>query len=273
MEEGHANARYEKLRSWGWQVLGLVLLMMWAASGYFLHDLKPRTQGADEKRLRSGVDIWNAWQAQSGKWGGNLSGSDLSGMDFTGADFSGTKFYDRWSSTNRRTNLNEAIFRDVDFSGASVTYSLLVKADLGGANLRDASFSFSDLTDSNLSDVDAQGAFFQESDFSGANLTGSNFSEANFFRANFYGSQIAGVDFTGASLTWTNFGAVKDWEAIASIKCANIYGVQAPYAFKKWALNNGAVEYDSDRELRWTEVRDACLAQDVDEEDSTGSIP
>ena len=258
LEVGQANAVQKESqapRGWGgWQVLGALLLVMWLTSGYFLHDLKPRIMGPDEKRLRTGVADWNAWRA-SQRDTGDLSNCDLKGMDLMGANFSKTKFHNNWIS--RKSDLSETILREADFSGARASYCLLMDADLRGATLRDAFMGFSDLTNADLSNSDARNVSFTESDFTRADLRGADFSRAEFYGASLRSAQVAGADFTGADLRSANFGDVKDWEAISSIKCANIYAVQANYEFKRWALENGAVEYNK---FSWPKFRDACLA-------------
>ena len=251
----------DQLMRWGCQFLTMLLFLLApiASSGCFYDDFSPRPDKTDEKRLGTGVDNWNAWRAKSGSQAGDLSRSDLSGMDLTGANLSKTRFHGNWTNSRFRSNMNGTVLRDANLCKAKVSYCLLVKADLSGAVLRDASIGFSDLTGANLRNVDARDAWFRESNLSGAILTGADFSKADFGRANLTGAQLSGVDLTGADLTMADLTDVTEWKAIKSIKCANIYGVQAPYAFKKWALDNGALEYDNYRELRWSEFRDACL--------------
>ena len=67
----------------------------------------------------------------------------------------------------------------------------------------------------------------RDTDLVGSDLAGADLSEA---------------DLTGADLRSANLPAVK-WEAIKSVKSANIAGVKAaPEGFIQWALQHGAVE-------------------------------
>ncbi len=124
-----------------------------------------------------------------------------------------------------------------------------------------------------MSEVVATNADFGHADLAGADLRRGEFSKAFFLGANLTEARFEGAHLDGANLATADFSGVKDWEFISSIRCANIYGMIAPYEFKKWALANGALEYDRYHWDEWLEARDACLVQDVDEADSTGNIP
>ncbi|WP_373544183.1 pentapeptide repeat-containing protein [Chamaesiphon sp.] len=64
--------------------------------------------------------------------GANLSGADLTNVDLTGADLTGANLF---GAVLTSAHLIRAIFRDVNFYGASLHWCGLNEADLLGSNL------------------------------------------------------------------------------------------------------------------------------------------
>jgi hypothetical protein len=128
-----------------------------------------------------------------------------------------------------RSNFRSADMRNADLSGASLEH-----ADFGFVNLRNGNLTQVKFTDANLEDAD----------LNGANLTGA---------------QFRGVTFERADLRGVNLAAVSQWDAIKSIKLADIHAVQnPPDGFVAWALKNGAVDIESDEE--WSKLFPAVPA-------------
>ena len=72
-------------------------------------------------------------------------------------------------------------------------------------------------------------------------------------------ASLRGTDLSGAYLVFTSLSGVKDWREIKSIKCANIYGIDAPPDFRQWALSRGAMEIDWNDYQGWLNARDQCM--------------
>lgn len=182
------------------------------------------------KKLREGVDAWNAWREGnptikpdlSGPnlttrmisedfFGVNLSGANLVGAVLTGAllikaDLSGANLSGAYlsaailgSSGHRRTDLSDANLSGANLNGAILVWAILVGADLSGADLRDANLMSADLTGAILTRTHLQGADLHIAVLSGANLVGADLSGANLRLAN-----LNAADLPGASLTYAN---------------------------------------------------------------------
>jgi hypothetical protein len=119
----------------------------------------------------------------------------------------------------------------------------LVGVDASGAFLqgirlaRNSNFDKSDLQDANL-----RSANFRESDFRKTDLRGADLSESDLTGADLTGALLDGTILDGAELTESKLGDL-NWKKVASLKGANIHGVQnAPAGFVEWALQHGAVD-------------------------------
>ncbi|MBX3178224.1 MAG: pentapeptide repeat-containing protein [Candidatus Hydrogenedentes bacterium] len=169
----------------------------------------------------------------------------------------------------------------MNFSGANLFQSCLTEASLVGADLQNANVSQSHLDrvdlrnatlvqmrsvlatwiGANLSQADARGAGFDDSDLSNADLSECNLQYATFLYSNLGGASLRGADLSGAYLVFASLRGVKDWEKIKSIKCANIFGADAPPGFRSWALSRGAMEIDWNDYQVWLNARDRCMAE------------
>ena len=131
----------------------------------------------------------------------NLRNVDLTGANLTWSILTGSK-------------LNGAILKDANLRGSNLAFISLPKANLQGADLsfvtlrnsllRDANFTGAKLLGAYLRNVDLTGA-----DLTGADLTGADLTGADLTGADFTGANLTGADFTGADFTRTNFtGAI-----------------------------------------------------------------
>ena len=111
---------------------------------------------------------------------------------------------------------------------------------LAGVDLRGINLAGARLWEANLS-----GARLREANLSGASLEEANLSGARLEEANLAGARLEGADLSEARLGNKPFGKIENWQAIQSIKAANILGVkEAPEGFQEWALEKGAVELE-----------------------------
>jgi Pentapeptide repeats (8 copies) len=139
----------------------------------------------------------------------------------------------------------------VPLVGVDVSSAFLQGLKLKNASLVRADFSASDLRGSDLQAVDFTDADLHSANFRGANLEESNFSEANMADADLWGSSLAGAtldntNLGGADLRNANLHNIH-WQKIKNIKMANLAGVKnAPEGFILWALEQGAVQADTD---------------------------
>src|ERR1700691_2471546 len=133
----------------------------------------------------------------------------------------------------------------------------LVGVDASGAFLQGIRLARAKLQRANLSSVDARNSNFDKSDLQDANLRSANFRESDFRKTDLRGADLSESDLTGAAVTGAlNDGAILDcaeltesklgdlaWKKVASLKGANIHGVQsAPPGFVEWALQHGVVD-------------------------------
>ena len=140
-----------------------------------------------------------------------LTGVDVSAAFLQGVHLDGARLM--------RANFHNADVRNSSFVGAELSDSTLAGANFRGSDLRRASLREADLTDS---------------DFTGANLEGADLSGASLDNADLRGAHLRGVR----------------WQNIGSLKLANLAGVQdAPSEFLAWALQHGAVQVNSQREV------------------------
>jgi uncharacterized protein YjbI with pentapeptide repeats len=134
----------------------------WAATQVAL---EPMANRKHLKRLREGVDGWNAWRAvQPSSIVANFSRANLSGANLNGADL-----------------------RQVELQEAQLSWASLKRADLSEADLTHA-----DLFEANLSRADLSGAIL-----SGVNLSGAKLSKAHLSEAYLSGADLSGADLRG----------------------------------------------------------------------------
>ena len=115
-----------------------------------------------------------------------------------------------------RANFRAADIREGRFVGSQLEY-----ADLTSANLRHADLQKADLENANLEDADLAGAELGQADLTGARLG----------KADLRNTDLSGIN----------------WQGIAEIKLADVYGVKnAPAGFLEWAAKMGAVSVESD---------------------------
>jgi hypothetical protein len=134
----------------------------------------------------------------------------------------------------------------VDVSGAYLQIVRLPKARLVRANFSAADARMGDFRGADFSEANLRGANFRGGNFSGAILQGSELDGADLVGADLSGADLSGASLGNADLRKTNLANIR-WRGIAGIRSANIAGAQnAPDGFRAWALQNGAVEHETD---------------------------
>jgi uncharacterized protein YjbI with pentapeptide repeats len=141
----------------------------------------------------------------------------------------------------------------------------LIGVDVSGAFLQGIRLESARLLRSNLSAVDARNSAFPLSDFTDADLHSANFRQSDFHNARFVRCDLDDADFWGVDLTEADLAQASlertdfrnsnlrnfHWQDIKSVKLANIYGVKnAPEGFVGWAIQQGAVQIESDEQWR-----------------------
>src|SRR6516165_3640432 len=156
-------------------------------------------------------------------------------------------------SGGRIDALEELHADGVPLVGVDVSDAFLQGIDLGGADLLRANFRAADARGGNFSK-----ARLEYADLSSANLRGANFRSADLRKASledadFNGADLSGSDLEGANLSKADLRTVDlrdcKWEKVSDIKLANILRIKnPPPGFEKWALENGAVSVESDKD-------------------------
>jgi len=145
----------------------------------------------------------------------------------------------------------EAFLQDVHLDGAELRRANFRAADLRGAHFRRAAMQDVSLESANLRTAD-----LRDADLTGATLIDADLTDANLRRANLRGVNLDKADLRGADLS-----AVKEWNAIVSIRLADIHGVQnVPAGFADWAMLHGAVDEPSTD--RWNAAISATMRPD-----------
>ncbi len=209
---------------------------------------------ADAKRLLEDIDAWNSWRSQYPERGYDLKNSDFRACSLDGALLQNSSLF--------KSCLTGVSLVGANLENTNISQAFLEDANLSSAKLMDASFIGSILTGVNLSNVDARGARFRTSDLRNADLSESDLTNAEFWGADLSGARLNGADLSGADLTFASLENVGGWDAIKSIKCANIFGMNAQYDFRMWALAHGALEIGEDEVVNWRELRDQCMGSD-----------
>lgn len=137
-----------------------------------------------------------------------LIGANLDDASFDGASMERTVCVEIESARScwkgavlRRTPFNKAALVSAVFDDADVEQACFREVDFTAASLARARFVRSDVGDATLIDVDASGAWFLQS-----NLLGASFVRANLDGADLFGAIARQVDFREASLVEANFG-------------------------------------------------------------------
>jgi hypothetical protein len=134
----------------------------------------------------------------------------------------------------------------VDVSGAYLQTIRLGKAKLVRANFSAADARMGDFHGADFADANLRGANFRGGNFSNTNLQRTELQDADLVGADLSGADLSGASLANADLRNANLSNVR-WRDIASIKAANIGGVQnAPDGFRTWALQEGAIEQQSE---------------------------
>jgi len=137
------------------------------------------------KRLKRGVEGWNAWRNMNGGGQLDLSGADLHGINLDNAYLGGVTSFDAhvFDASNvhmlcdtdlSNANLRGALLRETNLFNANLSHALLRGADLSNANLPEANLSGTELSGANLC-----GAHLHGADLSWAKLRGANLHDAS----------------------------------------------------------------------------------------------
>jgi hypothetical protein len=135
----------------------------------------------------------------------------------------------------------------VSLVGVNLSAAFLVGIRLPKANLARANFDAADARKAEMRGANVEDASLRSANFRGARMEGTSFERSVLDDADLSGAKLNGADFTGASLEnvdlWNAELQGMRWEALRSVKGANVYGVRnAPAGFVEWAKAHGAVE-------------------------------
>jgi len=214
-----------------------------------------RQQALDQRKAKH----YQAWQVVVAAQGQRISGGriealeDLNsdGISLMGVDIS--KAYlpmlNLEDADLTGANLAGAIFWDANLAGAYLTDANLAEANLSGANLAGAT-----LFRANLMEAKLYSAILSKANLTGANLSGAKLGSANLTGANFDKANLRGA------FLWS-YGI---WWLIESIEFANIYGVDAPEEFVKWAIEQGGAVSIEDYD-EWQKFIDEKKKQEADD--------
>ncbi len=137
------------------------------------------------KKLKEGVEAWNAWREECRLVKGASSRAKLEGADLS------------------LGNLNRAN---------------LIRADLTRADLTDADLNWAKLRVTNLNWAKLIGADLYRAKLNGANLKDANLSGAHLSHSSLIESELSNANLSGADLTGAN---LHNW-TIKGIKCTHI---------------------------------------------------
>ena len=173
------------------------------------------------------------------------------------------KHYQAWQVINSaqskggnggRIDALEELHADgVALVGVDVSGAFLMRIDLSGADLIRANFQGADVRGGNFSKSRLEFADLSSANFRGANFRSADLRKASLEDADLNGADLSGSDLEGANLSKADLRTVDlrdcKWEKVSDIKLANILGIKnPPPGFEKWALENGAVSVESDKD-------------------------
>lgn len=131
---------------------------------------------------------------------------------------------------------------DAYLEGVRLQNAQARRANFSGADLRSARFK-----GASLDDADLRFANMRAADLRDCTLTGSQLDDADLVGASMAGSDVAQASLERADLRRADLKDVRHWQAIKSLRQANILDVRnAPEGFAKWARTMGAIETNSD---------------------------
>jgi hypothetical protein len=140
----------------------------------------------------------------------------------------------------------------VPLIGVDVSDAFLQDIALRSAELRRGEFSSADMRRAVLTKADLEGASFRLTNLRGADFTAADLTDANFRDADLTGAKLQGAGLRGANLERADLrnadlSALRDWQAIKSVRLANLHGaLNAPDEFLDWARQRGAVDMADD---------------------------
>ncbi len=143
-------------------------------------------------------------------------------------------------------NADKVSLTGVDVAGAylygvKLENASLVRASFHNADVRKSVFDGANFGDADLTGANFRGGSFRRAKLIGADLTDASLNEVDLADADLSQANLENADLNGADLRGVH------WQGVRSIKMANLYGVKnAPREFVTWALQNGAVQKDSE---------------------------
>ncbi|MEM8721795.1 MAG: pentapeptide repeat-containing protein [Cyanobacteria bacterium P01_G01_bin.39] len=121
------------------------------------------------KILKQGVEVWNRWRQDNPEITPDLSELDLAHEDFILLELSNGTFGS--NSGLIIINMSQANFRNVDFSGASLSNVDFQESDFSGATLTRVNMIYSNLSKANLSKSNLSFSLLDDADFSYSDLS------------------------------------------------------------------------------------------------------
>ena len=174
------------------------------------------------------ADFENAWLG-----GADFSQANLSAVNLIGAH-GGSVNFDSTDLGPGPAKLKVDHHYEWKLKPANLTEVRLVECQFRSANLRGAILINARLTESQFEEADLTEAVLKNADLRGVNLLHADLKQADLRNADLYG--------------------IENWKSIKDLTLTNIYGVKsAPDGFFEWALQNGAVDIQSDEE--WAKMK------------------
>jgi hypothetical protein len=159
------------------------------------------------RRLKQGVQDWNAWMQADLDRAPDLGGADLRGITLTSVNF-------------YKTNLDNATLDGADMRGSTLTSASLRAASLAYANLTSADLNFADLSDAHLNHAYLIGANINHATLRRTNLRAANLTGAHLHQSDLTGADLSEADLERATLVGTKLKAT-------NLSGCKVYGISA----------------------------------------------
>jgi uncharacterized protein YjbI with pentapeptide repeats len=176
-------------------------------------------------------------------------------------------------SGGRLDALQELNDDHVPLIGVDVSDAFLQDIALPSAELRRGEFSSADMRRAVLRKTDLEGANFHLTNLRGADLASADLTDAEFRDADLTGAKLqdarlSGANLDRADLRESDHSGLRDWQAIKSVRLANLHGaLNVPAGFIDWARQRGAVDMADDGD--WARALEAGPATQPASRNST----
>lgn len=151
------------------------------------------------KHIKRGSEYWNEWRRNNPRIQPGFRRADLREVDLSGADLSFARFLG-------------VDFEGADLSMADLSHASLIGANLWSANLSGATLHQANLARSNLWDTNLSNAELLYADLQSSELHRTNCTRANLTGAKLMYCQLVNTDFTNAILSDCRIFGISSWE-------------------------------------------------------------